>query len=573
MASTMTTYNTGAPVPSTDVRDLYDNAENLDNFSNGAALAYADRKGVSRQSLAGIRAASQYTNIGAYGAGLLFTSYNQTFSYLGEFYAPSAGLTLPYTTTGSGAGEIATFRSVGDAILRSDLANTADPTKGAALSGYKLSGTGTVARTVFSAMQETVQASDFGLSTASSDNTAALQAVVDYCATFVGTGLLPRVVIAAGEYQYADSPNWALTGMHLVAAGEVVFKHTGTGIAFNVDGGATGPGVYGVHILGGLRISGNANTTIGLYSRAVHHSKISVRPINCTTALQTEWNVCNEFDVRCSPAGYPSFSKVPTTGILLGRRGTGETTSACIFTNPVLEGIIGYGISLQDAVQNRFIGGTSESNGGGIFISATSSQNSIDGLDMEFNSSADIFCQGTRNTFDNVLSDSASFFSGQDNIVIGGLFNSVTASGTSEEFISTTYASAGGAFTDSGSGTVKRGVRNLTTGLVDAELDRNPHKLLYIYGPAGNGSVIGSSDQLAGGSANDLQIYHYGSGEVQIVSGGVTRFRITGSGVGFQGAAPLVKPTVAGSRGGNAALASLITALANYGLITDSSTA
>lgn len=38
---------------------------------------------------------------------------------------------------------------------------------------------------------------------------------------------------------------------------------------------------------------------------------------------------------------------------------------------------------------------------------------------------------------------------------------------------------------------------------------------------------------------------------------------------GFNGASPLAKPTVSGSRGGNAALASLITALANYGLITD----
>jgi hypothetical protein len=41
--------------------------------------------------------------------------------------------------------------------------------------------------------------------------------------------------------------------------------------------------------------------------------------------------------------------------------------------------------------------------------------------------------------------------------------------------------------------------------------------------------------------------------------------------VGFQGTAPIVKPTVTGSRGGNAALASLLTALANYGLIVDSS--
>lgn len=42
------------------------------------------------------------------------------------------------------------------------------------------------------------------------------------------------------------------------------------------------------------------------------------------------------------------------------------------------------------------------------------------------------------------------------------------------------------------------------------------------------------------------------------------------AGLGFQGASPQAKPTVTGSRGSNAALASLLTALANYGLITNS---
>lgn len=40
----------------------------------------------------------------------------------------------------------------------------------------------------------------------------------------------------------------------------------------------------------------------------------------------------------------------------------------------------------------------------------------------------------------------------------------------------------------------------------------------------------------------------------------------------FYGTAPIAKPAVSGSRGGNAALASLITALANLGLVIDNST-
>ncbi len=46
-----------------------------------------------------------------------------------------------------------------------------------------------------------------------------------------------------------------------------------------------------------------------------------------------------------------------------------------------------------------------------------------------------------------------------------------------------------------------------------------------------------------------------------------------GSNAGFFGTAPTTQQTVTGSRGGNAALANLLTALANYGLIVDSTTA
>lgn len=57
-------------------------------------------------------------------------------------------------------------------------------------------------------------------------------------------------------------------------------------------------------------------------------------------------------------------------------------------------------------------------------------------------------------------------------------------------------------------------------------------------------------------------------------SGNVTseRFVITDSGLGVNGTAATAKPTVTGAKGGNAALTSLMTALASYGLVTDSTT-
>lgn len=52
----MTTFKTGNPVPSAAVKDLYDNAHNLDAGINGAAPTWTDRLGVVRRSWAGVLA-------------------------------------------------------------------------------------------------------------------------------------------------------------------------------------------------------------------------------------------------------------------------------------------------------------------------------------------------------------------------------------------------------------------------------------------------------------------------------------------------------------------------------------
>ena len=70
----------------------------------------------------------------------------------------------------------------------------------------------------------------------------------------------------------------------------------------------------------------------------------------------------------------------------------------------------------------------------------------------------------------------------------------------------------------------------------------------------------------------DTSALHLGdstSGDVIVLSSGGTK--ILGN-VGFYNTTPIAKQTVTGSRGGNAALASLLTALASHGLITDSTT-
>lgn len=114
---------------------LYAVQESINDTAGTAAQAL----GTAEESLVLVQDAfnilgerTQYMDLGPYAAGLEFQTTSQVFSYLGEFYSPSPAITLPYTTTGVGAGEVANFRSVGDAILRSDLASSSSG-KGAAL--------------------------------------------------------------------------------------------------------------------------------------------------------------------------------------------------------------------------------------------------------------------------------------------------------------------------------------------------------------------------------------------------------------------------------------------------------
>ena len=137
----MSTFNTGNPVPSTDVRDLYDNAQNFDTAVNTrSAEMWLDRLGVSRLTWYGseqqfdrfMAASSEafqefllssgYVDLGDYAAGIEITARNQIFWKDGELYRASASLVLPYTTTGVWADESDNFVSVGDAALRQELA-------------------------------------------------------------------------------------------------------------------------------------------------------------------------------------------------------------------------------------------------------------------------------------------------------------------------------------------------------------------------------------------------------------------------------------------------------------------
>src|SRR5690625_817673 len=148
----MTTYRTGNPIGSTDPRDLYDNAENLDTAVNDLSRdTWSDRLGRSRKTMSGMDrefnadqasrdnrvntfiTSSRYQFLGDYAAGIEITEYYQIVRDSdGEFWRLSGQVELPYTTTGAGLPEDDSLTPLGDAVLRQQLD---DINQGAAMLG------------------------------------------------------------------------------------------------------------------------------------------------------------------------------------------------------------------------------------------------------------------------------------------------------------------------------------------------------------------------------------------------------------------------------------------------------
>ncbi len=83
---------------------------------------------------------------------------------------------------------------------------------------------------------------------------------------------------------------------------------------------------------------------------------------------------------------------------------------------------------------------------------------------------------------------------------------------------------------------------------------------------------LSSGNRLRLQGSGNLTGIRYSSPNVELTVGALFAAGFGINTVGFCGTTPIAKPTISGSKGGNAALASLLTALANMGLITDSTT-
>jgi hypothetical protein len=106
--------------------DKSDEALEVANAANGKsdqAVAKADQNLVDMQAqYDAFEQGASLVVIGDYAAGLVVDGYNKVFRKDGEFYRAKAELTLPYPLNGDWAVDAPKFVSVGDAVLRQELA-------------------------------------------------------------------------------------------------------------------------------------------------------------------------------------------------------------------------------------------------------------------------------------------------------------------------------------------------------------------------------------------------------------------------------------------------------------------
>lgn len=341
---------------------------------------------------------------------------------------------------------------------------------GASLLGFIQAGMGAVLRSIQDKLRERVSVKDFGaVGDGVTNNDAAFAAA---CAFVAANPTRNKLVFPSGIYVYSVSPNWAIQSARIEADGEVRLRYSGTGNVLIFDGGAASA-VFDCRFTGNFILEGTASAGHGVYVRSVHHSKIEARVAGCgstSSGLMSVWCVCTEFNVKSSGGeGWYSGAK-PLHGIYLTNRGAGENTSDCVFLNPIVEAVTGDGIVCDGAVQNIFLGGTSEGNtGNGITLTANSINNHFYGIDLENNGGQDISDAGKYNTFHAILSDrSITTVAG----AIGSTFeagevNAIVNNGAGTVLSHVRYSANGGLISGAGANLIKRDVYSIDTGKFD----------------------------------------------------------------------------------------------------------
>lgn len=182
MANTYPT--TQFPLGSTEVKVLFNNASNFDDAMNSELPSWYDRFNKRRETWAGMqKLVTDFLEAMGFeathlvyvdGTPLTVLRPTQLIDRAGSVYKVKMPASFPVNLTGTWATDQLLLVDVGDASLRTALANASDPALGAAMIGYK---GGTVADSL------PVYGWQFGVLADGGDDAVALQAAIDYAST------------------------------------------------------------------------------------------------------------------------------------------------------------------------------------------------------------------------------------------------------------------------------------------------------------------------------------------------------------------------------------------------------
>jgi hypothetical protein len=224
-----------------------------------------------------------------------------------------------------------------------------------------------------------------------------LQAAITALGSSPGT-----VIVPPGTFTTTSTTTLTASDQHIIGSGmgSSVISYTGGGaitavldIGTSTGGGAANQWNNSVE---GLTISGNANVTNAIRTRGVHHATFRNLDLRNVTGdgIDTNFAVVGEYDnIHCS-LNDATFVVQPTNCIHLDGPNASAKTTASTVKNLVAEGVSGSGLLLGQAIEVKVIAGTSEQNAIGVSVSANAESISLDGIDLESNSSEDILNNG-----------------------------------------------------------------------------------------------------------------------------------------------------------------------------------
>ena len=367
------TYNTLNPLGSVSAKDLSDNASNFDEAMNSESPSFYDRFNKRRETWAGMqKMVSDFLEAMGFeathlqyvdGTPLTVLRPTQLIDRAGSVYKVKQPASFPVNLTGTWATDQLLLVDVGDAALRSELADAINLANGASMVGratpqirslaelktyegrydkdvalllgglittpgrgdrqfwWEAASTATandanivqvtgvpVGRWVAFG-REFIRASDWGMHGDGADITTNFAAMMAYIAAISATGIHATVQWAAGNYVKSSCPNLAIRGLVFDYIGEVTFTNTGAGPNFNLDGGAlSGEKVDGFYLgspSNPCTLRGGSATGQAIYARALVGNGVLAANIHgCGTssaALRTEWCVLIDFYLNITP--------------------------------------------------------------------------------------------------------------------------------------------------------------------------------------------------------------------------------------------------------------------------------